>query len=64
MGPLQPLIEDQTVTDINMVNGYREVYVERSGKLQKPRSNFVMKSSFLNLARRIKEQKRVDESMN
>src|SRR5205823_91693 len=33
LGPLEPLIEDETVTDI-MVNGARQVYVERRGKLE------------------------------
>ena len=32
-GPLAPLIEDQTLTEI-MVNGHREVYVERSGVIE------------------------------
>ena len=33
LGPLEPLIEDETVTDI-MVNGAKQVYVERRGKLE------------------------------
>src|SRR6516165_5807231 len=33
LGPLEPLLEDETVTDI-MVNGPRQVYVERRGKLE------------------------------
>jgi pilus assembly protein CpaF len=33
-GPLQPLLDDRTVTEI-MVNGYKNVYVERSGKLHR-----------------------------
>ncbi|CAH7108031.1 Type II/IV secretion system ATP hydrolase TadA/VirB11/CpaF, TadA subfamily [Vibrio chagasii] len=63
LGPLQPLIEDQTVTDI-MVNGYREVYVERSGKLQKTTVQFRNEEQLLNLARRIvsKVGRRIDES--
>ena len=31
-GPLQPLLEDETITEI-MVNGAKNIYVERAGKL-------------------------------
>ncbi|MGA8366578.1 MAG: CpaF family protein [Candidatus Acidiferrales bacterium] len=34
LGPLEPLMRDPTVADI-LVNGYRNVYVERRGKLEK-----------------------------
>src|SRR5512139_2142863 len=33
-GPLQPLLEDDTITEI-MVNGPKSVYVERKGKLHR-----------------------------
>ncbi|WP_285906649.1 CpaF family protein [Pseudodesulfovibrio pelocollis] len=33
LGPLEPYIKDPTVNDI-LVNGYRRIYVERSGKLE------------------------------
>ncbi len=32
-GPLEPLLEDQTISDI-LVNGAKQVYVERDGKIQ------------------------------
>ncbi len=32
-GPIQPLLEDPTITEV-MVNGYSRVYVERRGKVQ------------------------------
>ncbi len=32
LGPIQPLLDDETVTEI-MVNGSRNVYIERGGKL-------------------------------
>lgn len=32
-GPLEPLINDETITEI-LINGYAEVYVERLGKLE------------------------------
>lgn len=33
LGPLEPLLADQTVNDI-LVNGYKQVFVERSGRLE------------------------------
>jgi len=33
LGPLEPLLQDQTITDI-LVNTHRHVYVERGGKLE------------------------------
>ncbi|MEF2231451.1 MAG: CpaF family protein [Pseudodesulfovibrio sp.] len=33
LGPLEPYVKDPTVNDI-LVNGYRQVYVERAGKLE------------------------------
>ncbi|MFN3308878.1 MAG: CpaF family protein, partial [Anaerolineales bacterium] len=33
-GPLQPLLEDETITEI-MVNGAKNIYVERNGKIQR-----------------------------
>ncbi|AMK12709.1 MAG: CpaF family protein [Pseudodesulfovibrio sp.] len=33
LGPLEPYVQDPTVNDI-LVNGYKQIYVERSGKLE------------------------------
>ena len=33
LGPLEPLLRDETITEV-MVNGPRQVYIERSGKLE------------------------------
>lgn len=33
LGPLEPFVQDPTVNDI-LVNGYKQIYVERSGKLE------------------------------
>ncbi|HEV8263093.1 MAG TPA: CpaF family protein, partial [Burkholderiales bacterium] len=33
LGPLEPLLVDPTISDI-LVNSYRQVYVERRGKLE------------------------------
>lgn len=35
LGPLEPLMADPSVSDI-LVNTFRQVYVERHGKLEKP----------------------------
>jgi pilus assembly protein CpaF len=40
-GPIEPLLADDSVTEI-MVNGAKQIYVERSGKLQK--TNFVFEN--------------------
>jgi pilus assembly protein CpaF len=42
LGPLEPLLQDQTITDI-LVNTHRQVYVERSGMLEL--SNVVFKDA-------------------
>src|SRR6266536_2248570 len=33
LGPLEPLLQDPTISDI-LVNGYKEVYIERAGLLE------------------------------
>ena len=63
LGPLQPLINDPAVSDI-MVNGYKEVYVEKLGKLHKTDVVFRSEEQLINLARRIvsKIGRRIDET--
>jgi pilus assembly protein CpaF len=39
LGPLEPLLRDGTVNDI-LVNTYKQVYVERSGKLERVSAGF------------------------
>jgi len=39
LGPLEPYIKDPTVNDI-LVNGYKQVYVERAGKLEATPARF------------------------
>src|SRR5207237_9056053 len=51
LGPLEPLIEDETVTDI-MVNGARQVYVERRGELELTRVTFRADCHGMNVATR------------
>ena len=39
LGPLEPLLRDPTVSDI-LVNTYRQIYVERNGRLERVPSGF------------------------
>jgi pilus assembly protein CpaF len=39
LGPLEPLLRDPSVNDI-LVNTYKQVYVERSGMLEKVPASF------------------------
>ncbi|MGF1873104.1 CpaF family protein [Photobacterium indicum] len=63
LGPLQPLIEDDTITDI-MVNGANHIFFERNGKLQHSDVVFVNEAQLLEIAQRIASRvgRRVDES--
>jgi pilus assembly protein CpaF len=63
LGPLEPLIEDETVTDI-MVNGARQVYVERRGKLELTGIRFRDDDHVMNVATRIVTRvgRRIDEA--
>jgi pilus assembly protein CpaF len=63
LGPLEPLIEDETVTDI-MVNGPKQVYVERRGKLELTDISFRDDQHVMNVATKIVTRigRRIDES--
>jgi pilus assembly protein CpaF len=63
LGPLEPLLADETVTDI-MVNGPKQVYVERKGKLELTHVQFRDDAHVMNVALRIVTQvgRRIDES--
>ncbi len=63
LGPLEPLLEDPTITDI-MVNGADSVYVERMGKIEKTDVKFQNNKHIFQIAQRIANQvgRRVDES--
>ncbi len=63
LGPLEPLLADEAVTDI-MVNGPKQVYVERKGKLELSGVTFADDAHVMNIATRIVTQigRRVDES--
>ncbi|HEV2264010.1 MAG TPA: CpaF family protein [Stellaceae bacterium] len=63
LGPLEPLLGDETVTDI-MVNGSKQVYVERRGKLELTGVSFRDNAHVMSIATRIVTQvgRRIDES--
>ena len=63
LGPLEPLLADEKVTDI-MVNGPYQVYVERGGKLDLSDVKFRDNDHVVNISRRIVAQigRRVDET--
>src|SRR3546814_4745415 len=63
LGPLEPLLQDETVTDI-MVNGADKVYVERRGKLEQTEIAFRDNAHVMNIALRIVSRigRRVDET--
>jgi len=63
LGPLEPLLADDTITDI-MVNGPKQVYVEQKGKLVLSDCQFRDNAHVLSIAGRIVSHvgRRVDES--
>src|SRR5574341_1086486 len=63
LGPIEPLMRDATVSDI-LVNGAREVYVERRGRLERTAVEFRDDAHLLAIIERIVSRvgRRVDES--
>jgi pilus assembly protein CpaF len=63
LGPLEPLLRDPTVSDI-LVNTYKNVYVERNGKLEKYPTTFQDDKHLLRVIDRIVSGvgRRVDDS--
>lgn len=63
LGPLEPLLSDPTISDI-LVNGCKQVYIERRGKLELTDITFQDNTHLLNIIERIvtKVGRRVDES--
>ena len=63
LGPLEPLLRDESITEI-MVNGPRQVYIERSGKLELTNVTFQNDDHVMRIIDRIIAPigRRVDES--
>lgn len=63
LGPLEDLLADRTVSEI-MVNAHDDIYVERSGRLEKTPINFSSNAAVLSTIERIISPlgRRIDES--
>lgn len=63
LGPIQPLLDDDTIADILIV-GPHQIFVERSGKLEKTNVRFKDEEHLMRIINRIVEQvgRRVDEA--
>ncbi len=63
LGPLQPLLEDDTITEI-MVNGAKNIYIERKGKVHRVPVTFENNDHLMRIIDRIVAPlgRRIDES--
>jgi pilus assembly protein CpaF len=63
LGPLEPFLEDDEITDI-LANGPSAIYVERDGKLEKTGAQFRDAEHLVNIAQRIATGvgRRIDEA--
>src|SRR6201984_957114 len=63
LGPLEPLLQDPTISDI-LVNGAKEVYVERAGVLQETKIMFKDDAHLMHIIDKVVSAigRRVDES--
>jgi pilus assembly protein CpaF len=63
LGPLQLLLEDETITEI-MVNGAKNIYVERAGKIHRAPITFESNEHVMRIIERIVSPlgRRIDES--
>jgi pilus assembly protein CpaF len=63
LGPIEPFLEDDEVTDI-LVNGPYDIFVERRGKLEKTTGRFRDTQHVVNIAQRIATAvgRRIDEA--
>jgi pilus assembly protein CpaF len=63
LGPLEPLLQDPTISDI-LVNGAKEVYVERAGILEETKIEFKDDAHLMRIINKIVSaiERRVDQS--
>src|ERR671923_140941 len=63
LGPLQPLLEDDTITEV-MVNGAKNIYIERKGKVHRVPVTFENNDHVMRIIDRIVAPlgRRIDES--
>ena len=63
LGPLEPLLQEPTISDI-LVNGHKQVYIERKGKLELSSVTFKDDAHLMRIIDKIVSQvgRRVDES--
>lgn len=63
LGPLEPFLQDPTISDI-LCNTYRNIYIERRGKIERTAARFVNNSHMRNIIDRIISRvgRRIDES--
>jgi pilus assembly protein CpaF len=62
-GPLEPLLNDDSVTEV-MVNNYNRIYIERDGKIERSTTTFADNAHLLRIIDKIVSQigRRIDES--
>src|SRR6266513_2375991 len=62
-GPLEPLLRDDTVTEV-MVNNFDRIFIEREGRLEKSSATFADNAHLLRIIDKIVSQvgRRIDES--
>lgn len=63
LGPLEPLLADDTITEV-MVNGAKNIYIERAGKLHREPASFESDDHLMRIIDRIVAPlgRRIDES--
>ncbi len=63
LGPLEPLLKDESITDI-LVNGFNTVFIERNGLLEKVPTRFQDEKHLLRIIQKIVSAvgRRIDES--